>query len=260
MGDVTLAVLPDQRYRDSLGAEGRVALPSGRKYLSQRQVNLGIAGRKMPGGGIQDVARIENGLPGSIGVNDTPARIDKIQAGFEPIERIGECPGLRDLQIEHSGNYHRAANVRSDQPHAMTRFVIDEAVALMAEDPEHDHAGCRSVEHRTDEVDKPLRPSPFLIKSGRSEFIVWHQVGSGDRLFDLCEKVSGCGCMYLSNQCDRQWPNNSEAVKCQAMLCIYVLAEKPRAGAAHEIGGPFDGILPKRLIDGGIVDDADQIA
>jgi hypothetical protein len=44
------------------------------------------------------------------------------------------------------------------------------------------------------------------------------------------------------------------------MLSIYVLAEKPCADAVHEICDPFDGILPKGLIDGGIVDDADQFA
>src|SRR6266568_1186852 len=44
------------------------------------------------------------------------------------------------------------------------------------------------------------------------------------------------------------------------MLRIYVLAEKPRSDPANERCSPFDGILPKRLIDGGIVNDADQIA
>ena len=44
------------------------------------------------------------------------------------------------------------------------------------------------------------------------------------------------------------------------MLCIDVFAENPGAGAANEISDPFDGILPKRLIDRGIVDDADQVA
>ena len=44
------------------------------------------------------------------------------------------------------------------------------------------------------------------------------------------------------------------------MLCIHVLAEKPRSDAAHEKCNRFNGILPKRLINGGIVDDADQLA
>src|SRR5882757_9243720 len=198
MGDVTLAIPADQRHRDSLGAEGGVALASGDKYISQGLVDLRIAGRKAPADVIQDVARIENGLAGGIGVDDTPARIDETQAGVKPIERIDECPGLRSPEIEHPGNHDRAANVRSDQPHAMTRFVIDEAVALMAEHPEHGHACCRSVEGGTDEVDQALRPSPFLIDCGSSEFIVRHQVGSRDRLFDLCEKVSHCGWIYLS--------------------------------------------------------------
>ena len=56
MGDVTLAVLARQRYCNSLGAEGCVALPSGRKYLSQCPVNLCIASRKAPTDVMQDAA------------------------------------------------------------------------------------------------------------------------------------------------------------------------------------------------------------
>ena len=80
----------------------------------------------------------------------------------------------------------------------MTRFVIDEAVALVAEDPEHGHACCRPVENGADEVDEALGPSPFPIETGRSEFIVRHQIGSRDRLFDLGEKVSDGGRINLS--------------------------------------------------------------
>src|SRR6267378_1731253 len=198
MGDVTFAVLADQGHRNSLGAEGGVALPSGCKYVPQCLIDLRIAGREASADVRQDVARIKNGSPGGSGVNDTPALIDETQAGVKSIERIGECRGLRKLQIEYSGNKDRAANVRSDQPHVMTRFVIDEAVALVAEDPEHGHAGCRPVENGADEVDEALRPSPFPIESSRSEFIVRHQIGSRDRLFDLCEKVSHGGRIYLS--------------------------------------------------------------
>src|ERR1700682_2140740 len=198
MGDVALAVPADQRYCDSLGAEGSVTLFNGRKYPPQCLIDLRIAGHKASADVMQDVARIENGLPGGIGVNETSTRIDETQAGVKPIERIGECRGLRNPEIEHSGNHDRAANVRSDQPHAMARFIVDEAVAFMAKDPEHGHAGRRSVENGAHEVDEALRPSPFLIESGRCEFIVRHQVGSDDRLFDLCEKVSHCGRIYLS--------------------------------------------------------------
>ena len=44
------------------------------------------------------------------------------------------------------------------------------------------------------------------------------------------------------------------------MLRIRVLPENPRSDAAHEICNAFDGILPKGLIDGGVIDKADQIA
>ena len=213
MGDITLAILADQRHRNSLGAESCVALSSGRKYLSQCLVDLRVARREAAADVAKDVARIENGLSGGIGVNNTPALIDETQAGVKPIERIGECPGLRDPEIEHSGNQDRPANVRRDQPHAMTRFVVDEAIALMAEHPEQSHACCRSVENGAHEVDKALGMSPFPIERGRREFIVGHQVGSRDRLFDLSEKVSHCGGINWPKQCDRQRPDNSGAVR-----------------------------------------------
>jgi hypothetical protein len=44
------------------------------------------------------------------------------------------------------------------------------------------------------------------------------------------------------------------------MLRIDILPEKPRSGAADETGNLFDSVLPKGLIDGGIVDQADQVA
>src|SRR5690242_3933228 len=44
------------------------------------------------------------------------------------------------------------------------------------------------------------------------------------------------------------------------MLRIDVFPEQARSDAAHEIGHLFDGVLPKRLIDSGIVDQADQVA
>ena len=39
-----------------------------------------------------------------------------------------------------------------------------------------------------------------------------------------------------------------------------ILAKQGRAGAADEICRPFDSVLPQRGVDGGIVDDADQLA
>ena len=39
-----------------------------------------------------------------------------------------------------------------------------------------------------------------------------------------------------------------------------VLAEQPGAGAADKAGAPFESALPKRGIDGRIVNDADQVA
>ena len=39
-----------------------------------------------------------------------------------------------------------------------------------------------------------------------------------------------------------------------------ILADERGPGTADEIGRPFDGALPERRVDGGIVEDADQVA
>ncbi|MCK1289742.1 MULTISPECIES: hypothetical protein [unclassified Bradyrhizobium] len=44
------------------------------------------------------------------------------------------------------------------------------------------------------------------------------------------------------------------------MLDTDVLAEQPACCAANELHDADDGVFPTRGIDGGIVDDADQVA
>ena len=43
------------------------------------------------------------------------------------------------------------------------------------------------------------------------------------------------------------------------MVNADILAEKSGAAAADKVGDPHDGALPKRRIDGGIVNDANQV-
>lgn len=67
--------------------------------MLQCPVDRYVASREVRADFEQDIARIDNGLPGSIDVNETRVRVNEIQADVEPIERIGECGGFRG----HSG-------------------------------------------------------------------------------------------------------------------------------------------------------------
>src|SRR5205085_4377067 len=100
-----------------------------------------------------------------VGMNDAAAGIDETHAHAETIERVRERRSLRCLQIKHSSDQNRPADMRNDQPHPMPCFVINHAVSLTAEDTEQGCAGCRFVENGTDEIDETLRPHPFPIKS-----------------------------------------------------------------------------------------------
>ena len=68
------------------------------------------------------------------------------------------------------------------------------------------------------------------------------------------------GGINLPKELDPQMHVKSEPVGHRGVLDTDVFAEEPASGAADELDGPFDGVLPTRGIDGSIVDDADQIA
>ena len=199
-------------------------------------------------------------VAGGIGVNETPGRIDQIHAGTKPIERIDEGRDFRRLELEHSADQHGAPDMRRDQPHLPARLVVDEAVSLVAEHSEDGRADRRPVDDRAQEIDEALGLGPLTIQFALGEFAERHQVGGRNRLFEVAEKVPLGGRIDLLKESNRQRPLESEAVRDRDVVDADVLAEKPGAGAADEAGGPFDGALPKRRINGGIVNDADQVA
>jgi hypothetical protein len=80
--------------------------------------------------------------------------------------------------------------VRHDEPHAPTCFVIDETVTLVAKDHEAGNRGQRLLEHRVGGVDQSLRLCPLPVEARFAEFVIWHDVGSGDRLLELGEKMA----------------------------------------------------------------------
>ena len=99
----------------------------------------------------------------------------------------------------------------------------------------------------------------MTIQFGLPEFSKRDQVGGRNRLLDVSEKVRLCGCINRFKQGDRQ-PLKSELMLTDGVAGPDILVDERGPGAADEIGRPFDGALPKRRVDSGIVDDADQIA
>jgi hypothetical protein len=163
MGDVTLAVLSDQRHGDPLDPHGCVALTCGRKDIPQRPLDPCIGGHQPPTGGTQDIACGKNGAAGGIGVNEAPFRVDEIHARAEPIEGIDKCRDFADLELEHSANQDGTPDVRSDQSHLPARAVIDETVSLVAEHAEYGRTDRGPVENGAYEIDEALRLRPLTI-------------------------------------------------------------------------------------------------
>ena len=138
MGDVTLAVLSDQRHGDPLGPDGCVALTRGRKDIPQ--ASAGPVHRRRPAARRRNSGyrlRGKKGVAGGIGVKEAPFRVDEIHARAEPIEGIDECRDFAGLELEHSADQDGTPDVRRDQSHLPARPVIDEAVSLVAEHAEY---------------------------------------------------------------------------------------------------------------------------
>ena len=167
MGDVTLAVLSDQRHGDPLDPHGCVALTCGRKDIPQRPLDPCIGSHQPPTGGTQDIACGKNGAAGGIGVNEAPFRVDEIHARAEPIEGIDEGRHFAGLELEHPADQDGPPDVRSDQSHLPARPVIDKAVSLVTEHAEYGRADGRPVENGAYEIDQALRLRPFAIQVGQ---------------------------------------------------------------------------------------------
>ena len=117
----------------------------------------------------------------------------------------------------------------------------------------------RPVDDRAQEIDQALGLGPLTIQFALGEFAERHQVGGRNRLFEVAEKVPLCGRIDLLKESNRQRRLESNAVRDRRVRNADILAEKSAAGAADKAGDPFDGALPKRRFDGGVVNGADQV-
>ena len=144
-------------------------LPAAGKISLSDCAALGLDGGELAARRAQDGALVQHGMAAGIGVHDAPGLVDQEHAGAEAVEGIGEGRGLGSLEIDRPADQHRAADVRDDEPHALARLVVDQAVALVAEDAEHGGARRRLVEHGADEVHQPLRPRPLLVEARLEE-------------------------------------------------------------------------------------------
>ena len=120
-------------------------------------------------------------------------------------------------------------------------------------------AGLLSAGAMADEIDEALGLRPLAIQFGLSKLSKWYQVGGRNRLLDVAEKVRLGGRIDRLEQRDRQ-PLESELMLADGVARPDILADERGPGAADESGRSLDSALPERRVDGGIVDDADQIA
>ncbi|MEP6836594.1 MAG: hypothetical protein ABJA75_00965 [Bradyrhizobium sp.] len=193
-------------------------------------------------------------------MNETSTGIDQVHARTKPIERVDEGRDFGSLELEHPADQDGTPDMRRDQPHLPARMVVDGAVALVAEDSEYGRADRGPVDDRADEVDEALRFGPLAIQFTLGEFCERHQIGGGNRLFEVAEKMPFRGWIDLSKKLGRQRHLKSGAMGYRGVMCADILAEKPASGAADKVSDSFDGILPARGIDGRVVNDADQVA
>ena len=80
-----------------------------------------------------------------------------------------------------------------DEPHAPARFVVGNAVALMAEHTEHGDTCHRLVEGRSNEINQPLGLGPFEVKPALHEFLVGNQINRGYRLIHFSKEMPSRG-------------------------------------------------------------------
>ena len=99
----------------------------------------------------------------------------------------------------------------------------------------------------------------MTIQFGLSEFSKRDQIRGRNRLLDVSEKVRLCSGIDRFEERDRK-SLESKLMLGDGVAGADILVDERSPGTADEIGCPFDGALPERWVDGGIVDDANQVA
>jgi hypothetical protein len=75
--------------------------------------------------------------------------------GAKTIKHLRRHGGFRLLEVDDLGDENCTPNMGNQEPHASARFLVGQAVALMAEHAVHCGAGRRFFQGGADDVDKP---------------------------------------------------------------------------------------------------------
>jgi OOP family OmpA-OmpF porin len=188
MGDIGTRRIRGCRQRNASGADGRIAPRGGKKNCLEVGIRPGIVRCQPAAGGVQDTSVAQDHMRGGVGMQHLAIGIDEDHTGTHGVECLGERAGFDLLQVDNLGNHDGAPDVRRDQTHAPARVLIDDAVAPVAEHAKHRCLGRRLLQEDADELDQPLRFSPFAVEPRVEEFLVWHEVGGRSRFFDVGEK------------------------------------------------------------------------
>ena len=111
-------------------------------------------------------------------------RVDQEHAGTDAVEGIGECRRFRGLALHRRADQHRAAHMRSDEPHAPAHLIVGNALPLITKHAEERDARRRFLERDPQMVHQALRPRPLPIVARLQELVVGNEIGGGERLLD----------------------------------------------------------------------------
>jgi hypothetical protein len=195
-------------------------------------------------------------------LDDASARVEQKHAGAELVESIGQCRGFRGLAFHGRADQHRAAQVRSDQTHALAHLVVGYAIPFLTEDAEEGHARRRFLADGPCKVHQVPRRRPLLVEASIDELVIGKEIDCGDGLLDLGEEFAGDGRIELGISVEVELlvvrvESIIVIVDVQALLSGIPRIDRRRR-AADEVAGLAEDLGPQRRIECRIVDVADE--
>ena len=260
MGDELFAIPGGERHADAPGRDRCVAGARNRENAGKGQGAVGIGGRQQPFRLADDIRLGKHCGPARVGEDDRAPLVDEEDAGGKPVERIGKRRRFQLVQAEDLPDQDRAPEVRRQQLHAPDRFVVDETLADIAADRNRGHARRGPVERRGNQIRVALRRQPLLEKARRAQFLVGHQLRSGEDLARLHHH------QMREDRIDLGVFLEIEAgiflvvapAEEEAAVAVDVMEIHDRRDAADEAGRRFEDGGPNVRIERGVVDFADQ--
>ena len=161
----------------------------------QRLVDLRIDRGQPAVDTTKEVTFVEHRAARCIAVYDQAIGVDQKDRGAQTVENIGESGRFGLAEIDDLAGPNRAPNMRHDETHAATHFIINHTARFVPHHAEIGAACCGFFQHGICRIDPALWLRPFPVEAPCPKLVIGNEI----RDAEICSTSQSCRLATGSN-------------------------------------------------------------